>query len=84
MAKNLMLGSVLAQIALPLPKQKKRSGNFTSTMCYTLEQAMIACNFKENEWNKLEKIAKNLFYGPILAPLAERWALIFFYKFYLY
>ena len=44
---------------------------FTSTKCYALFQAMTVCNFKENQWIKLEKMAKNLVSGPILTPLAQ-------------
>ena len=44
---------------------------FTSTRRYTLLQAIIVCNLKENWWAKLEKMAKNLVSCPILAPLAQ-------------
>ena len=30
--------------------------NFASTRCYALLQAVIVCNFKENEWINLDKI----------------------------
>ena len=37
--------------------------DFTSTGCYTLLQAIIVSNFKENKCAKLEKMAKNLVPG---------------------
>ena len=37
--------------------------DFTSTRCYTLSQAIIVWNFKENVWSKLEKMAKNVVLG---------------------
>ena len=46
---------------------------FTSTRCYVLLQAIIVSNFKENQCTKLEKIAKNLVSGLILAPLTQIW-----------
>ena len=51
---------------------------FTFTSCYTLLQAIILCNFKENYGTKLEKMAKKLVSGPILAPLAQICALKLF------
>ena len=45
--------------------------DFTSTKCYRLLQGITVCNFKENYWTKLEKIAKNLISGLILAPLDQ-------------
>ena len=45
--------------------------DFTSTKCYRLLQGITVCNFKENYWTKLEKIAKNLVSGLILAPLDQ-------------
>ena len=38
---------------------------FTSTRCWTLSKAIIVCNFKENVWSKLKKVAKNLILGLI-------------------
>ena len=34
-------------------------------------QATIVCNFKENEWAKVEEMVKNLVSGPILAPFGS-------------
>ena len=51
---------------------------FTSTWCYALLQAIVVCNFKENKWTKLEKIAKKLVSDQILVPLAQIWAPNFF------
>ena len=48
---------------------KKIFVGFTSTRCYVLFQAIIVCNFKENQCTKLGKMAKNLVSGLILAPL---------------
>ena len=42
-----------------------------ATRCSTLLQAIIVCIFKENEWTKLEKMAKKLVLGPILAHLGQ-------------
>ena len=47
---------------------------FTSARYYTLLQAIILSNIKENQWIKLEKMAENLVLGPILAPLAQIYA----------
>ena len=54
-AKNLIWGPDFGMFWAP----KVFSMNFTSTRCYTLLQAIIVCNFKEN-----------LVLGPILAPLS--------------
>ena len=34
-------------------------------------QATIVCNFKENEWAKVEEMVKNLVSDPILAPFGS-------------
>ena len=34
-------------------------------------QASIVCNFKENEWAKVEEMVKNLVSDPILAPFGS-------------
>ena len=47
MAKNLDLGPILAPLAQIWAPQKKFM-DFSSTRCYTLMQAIIACKFKEN------------------------------------
>ena len=70
MAKNLASGLILARFGPNLVPINFFVG-FTSTRCYALMQAIIACNFKENLWTKLEKMAKNLISGRILAPLAQ-------------
>ena len=62
MAKNLILGPILAQILIP--------PNFffmglISTGCLELSLAIIICKFKENVWSKLKKIAKTLILGLI-------------------
>ena len=68
-AKNLISRLILA----PLDKirAQKIFTDFISTSWYTLLQATTVCNIKENWWSKLEKIAKNLVSGPILAPLDQ-------------
>ena len=39
--------------------------DFTPNWCYTLSQATIVCNFMENVWSKLKKMAKNRILGLI-------------------
>ena len=46
-----------------------------------LLQAIIVCNFKENEWTKLEEKAKKLILGLMLVHLAQIWAANFFFLF---
>ena len=70
MAKNLILGLILAHFA-PNSFPKLFSVGCTSTRFWTLLQPIIVSNFKENEWTKLEKIAKNLVLGRILVHLAK-------------
>ena len=55
---------------------------FTSTRCYTLLQAIIVCNFKENKWTKPEKMAKNLVSGPFwpIWPKLDPPIFFFFFK----
>ena len=48
-------------------------GVFSSTRCYTLSQAEILCNIKENWWCKFEKMEKILISDPI-------WRLQFFFR----
>ena len=47
-----------------------------------LLQAIIVCNFKENEWTKLEEKAKKLILGLMLVHLAQIWAANFFLFFF--
>ena len=50
--------------------------------CYTLSQAIILCNLKENVWSKLNKMVKNLilaWFRPIGPDL--RLPIFFFQKF---
>ena len=70
MAKNLILGLTLTQIRSP----KFIFAIFTITTCYALFQTIIVCNLKKTYWIKLEKMAKNLVFGPILALLTQIWA----------
>ena len=85
--KPVTLGLILARFGSDLFLKKVFVG-FTSTRCYTLLQAfivIIACNFKENQWTKLEKMAKKLVSDHILVPSAQIWAVkifswIFFFK----
>ena len=55
--KKLILGLILASF-----DTKMVTKNFfvscTSTGCYTLLQAITVCDFKENSWTKLEKMAE--------------------------
>ena len=44
---------------------------FYKTRRWTLFQAMILCNLKENEWTKFGKMAKNLISSPILVNLSQ-------------
>ena len=61
---------------------KKFFVGFISTTYHTLLQAIIVCYFKENQWTKFEKMAKDLVSGPILTQI---WSpKIFFRWFYLY
>ena len=69
MAKNLVLGTILAQIFPALPILFLWS--FAIARCYELLRAVIVCNFKENYRTKLEKMAKEVVLGLILDPLAE-------------
>ena len=67
----------------PHLREKCFSGGFSSTGCWTLSQAAILCNIKENQWCKFEKMdgenrrhyepnlrkwQKKLFSGTILGP----------------
>ena len=64
MTKNLIYNSSLtrlAQIWIP----KTFFVGFTSSTCYKLLQAVIACNFKEGVLSKLKKMPKNLILGLI-------------------
>ena len=72
MGENLDLGLILAHFGPNLVPKIFFVG-FTSTRCYVLLQAIIVSNFKENQCTKLEKIAKNLVSGLILAPLTQIW-----------
>ena len=76
--KKLILSLVLAQICFP----KFFFMGFTSTRCYTLLQAIIVCNFKENKWTKPEKMAKNLVSGPFwpIWPKLDPPIFFFFFK----
>ena len=47
------------------------SREFTSTSSYTLFQVIILWNFKKKIMNQIEKMAKNLVSGLILAHLAQ-------------
>ena len=47
MAKTLVLGLILTPLA-QIWAQKSFLVDFTSARCYTLLQAIIVCNFKEN------------------------------------
>ena len=47
---------------------------FTTTRCYTLLQAIIVYNSKENERTKLEKMAKKLISDAIMGHLAQIYA----------
>ena len=69
MGKNPDLGLILTCFGPNLVPPKKFFVGFTSTRCYVLFQAIIVCNFKENQCTKLGKMAKNLVSGLILAPL---------------
>ena len=40
----------------PHLREKCFSGGFSSTGCWTLSQAAILCNIKENQWCKFEKM----------------------------
>ena len=40
----------------------------------------MLCNLKGNQWNKLQKMTKNLISGPILACLVQIWALKFIFQ----
>ena len=64
MAKNLILGPILAHLTQILAPQVFFVG-FTSTRRWTLSQAIIVCNFKKNLKSKLKKMAKNLNLGLI-------------------
>ena len=43
-------------------------------------QASIVCNFKENEWAKVEEMVKNLVSDPILAPFGSNLSPKFFFS----
>ena len=45
------------------------SWGFTFTRRYTLSQAIIVCNLKENLWSKLKKMGKKAHFGSDLGPL---------------
>ena len=68
--KKTLLELILVQFGQNLVPKKFFVG-FTTTRCYKLLQAIIVCNFKENYWTKLEKIAKKLVSGLILVTLAQ-------------
>ena len=83
MVKNLVSGPILAQIFPALPKKFFLS--FASAKCYALLQAVTVCNFKENYRTKLEKMAKKLVLGPILAQICTPPPFpFFFHGLYLY
>ena len=65
MAKNLILGLIKACWA-----QIWASIFFYKISRYTLPQAIIQFNLKENQQNKHEKLAKNLILSPVLVGLA--------------
>ena len=57
---------------------------FTSTTYYTLLQAIIPCNSKENQWTKLEKIVKKpnieSDFGPFGPNSSCQYFFFFFFK----
>ena len=91
MTKNLILGPILTHLAQMLApifffgRGGGGGGVFTSNSNLTLFKGLIQCNLKENQWTKLEKMAKKLNFGsdfglgfgPNLVPT------IFFSGFYL-
>ena len=71
----------LAQILAP----KISFVNFTSTRCYKLLKTIIVCNFNENYWTRLEKMAKKSSFGPRFGPVGPNLGpIVFFGGFYLY
>ena len=70
MAKNLILGLILACLT-QMWAHKICLVSFTSTSSYTLFQVIILWNFKKKIMNRIEKMAKNLVSGLILAHLAQ-------------
>ena len=61
MGKNLTSGPIDPTPPPPPPKKNFFVG-FTSTRCQILSQAIIACNFQENEKSKLSKMVGNLIF----------------------
>ena len=58
---------------------------FTFTICQKLLQAIIACYLKENQWTKLEKMAKKPSFGPNFGPFGPTLVLKkIFRRFYLH
>ena len=73
MAKKLVSGPILTPLA-KIWARKNFFVDFISTRCYTLLQAIIVCNIKENSRTKLEKMAKTIAFGLISAPSPQIWA----------
>ena len=67
-SKNLILDTILARL-IHIWSHKIFSLSFTSTSSQTLFHAIILCNLKEHQGTKLEKIAKNLILGSMLAQI---------------
>ena len=61
--KNLILGPIFGQF-VHIWALKKFFVGFTLTNSFTLFQAIIQCNFQENQSTKREKMAKKYNFGP--------------------
>ena len=79
MVKKLIWGSILARLA-KIWVSKIFFVGFIYTKCYTLSQAIIACNFKANVRSKLKKMTKNHISDLIQAIRPKFGASIFFFK----